>query len=1063
MKKALLTIATLLTCLFFAIAAFAAGGEKVAPGQVLVRVPAGTTEAAVRSLAERHGCDFIRALSLPGWYVVARKDRNTTVREEPLGDTLQQTVAGFANEPGVLAEPDRMTYPTRQTPASTPPNDTLYASQKWHYEMIKMPQAWAIQDGDSKIHIRVGVADSGIDATHPDFLRADGTSRIVAARDFSGNNTRVDLIGHGTHVSGTIAASTNNSAGVAGIGGWEKNGVNIDLVDARVFHDGGAASSTVTDAMKYLADQGCKVINLSLGHLTTGAPEQVYVDAVNYVRSLGVIVVVAAGNDSVDNDGTVKAVPADVPGVLKVTAVGPTRNLSSYSNFGGNVFVAAPGGDGAEGGPDAVWSTVPIAGSQIAPASAGGYYSINGTSMACPHVAGAIAVMVATGATEPEIVAAIQATAQTPPGGKDPKRFGAGILNLYDALLLVSNPTPRLLPESTIVDRGVTYLSPLSLKARLFGTVNMIAGTAAVTGKQVHQSDVNIDIYRIGDSTPFKTFQGGRDFLIPALKSGERKSTSFTVDVPSKADDPTLRPTDPGVNLPDYPLPLGNDYKIVYRIGTTIYGTQFIKLDVKRIPAGRSMFALPFKAGLATGASTASKEQLLLGTAVSFGLSRYNPLRLPSEEDYARYRSNGSVADPAARFVMGATSRGPLTYDIADPATSIAPIGVGYWLDLADDTAVDTLRLTDGREDASGLEATNAVAIRVFASGGGWNMIGAPFTYPVEWSSVTVQVDGVNYSLAEAINNGMVSPALVGYDAERRDYVYSIAPDGVMKPFNSYWVRAYKDATIIVPPSQSATRAAGRPIKSEGWTGRLIASVGGDQDGQNYFGQVRGAVNGEDRLDIPKPPMGSGHAYVRFEQKADQATRALAFDLREPNSADKQTWRAAVSSDRSNADVTLSWEGLRYVPRRYKVTLLDETTGQTVAMQGRASYRYRSGEAGATRYFQIVLEPQASGGPLLFSSVRTENTGTRSQGTTVRFLLSQDAEVVGTVRSLSGKVVGTLTGDSRVVARKEASLRWTGRAQDGGGLPAGAYVLDITARTADGSTARMTRTVQHLR
>lgn len=1066
MKKALLTITTLLVSLCLAAAAFArAGAGKVAPGQILVKVPAGTTESGVRSLAERHGCDYVRALTLPGWHVVARKDRNTSVREELLSDALKQTVAEFAREPGVIAEPDIMMYPTRQTANSTPPNDTLYNSQKWHYEMINMPQAWAIQDGDPNLRIRVGVADSGIDATHPDFQKADGTSRVVAARDFTGNSTSTDLIGHGTHVAGTIAASSNNTVGVAGISGWQKNGVNVDLVDARVFHDGGSAASVVIDGIKYLGDQGCKVINLSLGGLAT-SPQQAEVDAINYVRALGAIVVAAAGNDSVDNDGAIKAYPADIAGVLKVTSVGPSRGLASYSNYGGSIFVAAPGGDGAEGGPDAIWSTVPVAGSQLAPASAGGYYSINGTSMACPHVAGAVALMVASGGIEPEIIAAIQSTAQTPPNGADQKRFGPGILNVSAALQLVGNPTPRILPFSNIVDRGVTYFSPVSLKARLFGTVNMIAGTAALSGKQVRQSDVNVDIYRIGDSTPYKTFQGGRDFLIPVLRAGERKNTTFTVDIPSKADDPTARPTDPGVNLPDFNLPLGNDYKIVYRVGSTVYGTQFIKLDIKRIPRGRSMFAIPFKAELATGPSAATKEQLLLGTAVDFGLARYNPLRLPSEEDYARYRSNGSVASPAARFIVGNTSSGPLTYDIASPSVSIAPIGVGYWLDLADDTSIDTLRLTAGRDDASGLEATNAVGIRVFASGGGWNMIGAPFTFPVEWSSVTVQVDGVNYSLAEAVSNGAISPALVGYDAERRDYTYAIAPDGVLKPFNSYWIRAYKNATIIVPPSQAvATRAAGRPIKNEGWAARLIASVAGDQDGQNYFGQVRGAADGEDRLDISKPPAGSGHAYVRFEQKVNQTTRGLAFDLREANSSASQTWRAAVSSDRANADVTLSWEGLRYVPRRYKVTLRDEVTGQTVPMQGRASYRYRAGEAGSTRYFQITLEPQASSGTLLFSNVRTETSGqTRSQsGTTVRFTLSQDAEVIGTVRSLSGKVVANLAGDSRAIARKETSLRWTGRAQDGGALPAGAYVLDISARATDGSSVRLTRTVQVLR
>ncbi len=940
--------------------------------------------------------------------------------------------------------------------------------------MIRMPEAWAIQDGDAKTRIRVGVVDSGIDAGHPDF-QINGRSRVINQRDLTGAGTNQDKIGHGTHVAGTIAASSNNGVGVAGVAGWEKNGVGVDLVSAKVFDTGGSSSDITSSGLKHCVDQGCKVVNLSLGGDSNAGPPQVWVDAVAYARERGTIVVVAAGNGDDqgigrDNDGVIKTYPADVVGVLKVSALNRNRQITGFSNYGGNLFIAAPGGEGAEGGPNDVWSTVPIAGSEIVGAAAGGYYSIQGTSMACPHVAGVVTLLVAAGVTsEAEIRSILTTTAQTPPGGRDPKHYGVGIIDAYSALRLAVNPTPAVTPASSAtIDRGTTYLSPLSIKAQLFGAVNMIAGTAALTGKQVRQSDVNIDIYRVGDPVVLKNFQGGRDFLIPGgtARPGERKTTTYTIDVPSKADDPSLRPADVGVKLPDYTLTPGSQYKIVYRVGATIQGTQFITVGRRDIPAGRSMFAMPYMAELAAGTpSTLTKEQLLLGTASSFSLARYNPLRLPSQEDYARYRSNGSVADPSARFVMGSATSGPLTYDIADPNRSIAPIGVGYWLDVAGSgTSIDTLRLTAGRADASGIEASNAVAIRIFASGGGWNMVGAPFTFPVEWSSVTVQVDGVNYSLAEAISNGTISPALVGYDAERRDYVYAIAPDGVLKPFNAYWVRALRDATIIVPPSQAVgSRAAGKPVRGEGWAARLIASVAGDQDGQNYFGQIQGASDTEDRLDIVKPPAGSGHAYVRFEQKTGTATRSLAFDLRDSSRNEPQEWRAAVSSDRSNSDVTLTWEGLRFVPRRYKVTLRDEATGQLVPMQGRASYRYRSGEAGTTRYFQIALEPQASGGALLFRSVSTEG-GTRAQkGTSVRFTLSQDAEVVGVVRTLSGKSVSTLVGATRAQAGKETTLRWSGRAQDGGSLPAGAYIMDITARAGDGSSVRLTRTVQHLR
>ena len=214
---------------------------------------------------------------------------------------------------------------------------------------------------------------------------------------------------------------------------------------------------------------------------------------------------------------------------------------------------------------------------------------------------------------------------------------------------------------------------------------------------------------------------------------------------------------------------------------------------------------------------------------------------------------------------------------------------------------------------------------------------------------------------------------------------------------------------------------------------------------------------------MPKPPAGAGHTYVRFESRDAASTRALAYDLRSARSTQKQEWVAAVTSDRANADVTLSWGGLQSVPKRSKLTLKDLATNQLVSMQGRASYTYRSGEAGETRRFALVLEPQATAGGLLITNVRTSG-GTRAEsGMTVKFLVNQDAEVNGTVRSLSGKTVATLAGATRAQAGGDATLRWNGKGQDGSAIPAGPYVLEVIARGTDGSTVRVARTIQHLR
>ena len=1048
---------------------------QVATGQLIVHVAAGTASQSVSALADRYGCDVLRPVAYaPGYYVFAMRNRDLGPRWSSITPTLRTTIDNIASEPAVTSVGPNAKVVALA--ASVTPNDPLL-DKMWGLRMIRMPEAWVLQSGDP---VKVADLDTGVDATHEDFKTPGGDSVLVDAANFTGDalGPDADPNGHGSHTSGTIGAVTDNGKGVPSVAGWQRGGIKTTIMPVRVLGaDGSGSLDQIVSGIEYAITKKARVINMSLGvGPTTLGPSNFAAmqTAVNDAVAAGIVVVCSAGNSTANSELGNFAYPADFPGVIKVSAVGPNRDLAYYSSYGAKPntqLIAAPGGDLSlrNGNPDdGVYSVK----------SGGGYVSEQGTSMSAPHVSGLVALMLAAGVQPKEVYPMLARHAQKPGGTivYDPVKFGAGIIDAYETLLEAVNPIPVVSfvgvttvagASASSVDRGVRYFSPTPIQLTIGGAYNIVgSGVTPGTG-QIRQSDIKVEVYRIGDSSPYRTYVGGTDFLVPSvnLNAGDQKYTKFTVDIPSKADNRAARPGDTGIKKPDDSLPVGQQYKIVAKVSDQIQSIQFVTIAQKSLPAGRSLFALPFRAGLASGVGNV--ENLLLGTASTFSLARYNPLRLPSEEDYARYRSNGSVIDPAARFLTAATSSGPLTYDISDPSTSLAPIGVGYWLDLASDTKIDTARLTDGRTSAAGLDATNAVAVRVFAAGGGWNMIGAPFTYPIEWSSATIQVAGINYSLSEAVANGILSPVLVGYDTDRRDYAYAIAPNGVLQPFNAYWIRVYKDATVILPPrSGEVTRAIARTstvLTHDGWKARLIASVAGDQDGQNYFGQVRGGQEGVDSNDIPKPPAGSGHAYVRFESTNGMTTRSLATDLRGSSSTLRQEWRAGITSDRTNAEVSLSWEGLRSVPRRYKVSLRDESTGQLIAMQSRASYTYQSGDAGSTRYFRIVLEPQLTAGSLVFTNVRTTG-GTRAEsGMTVRFLLNQEADVIGTVRTLSGKSVATLSGATRAQAGAETALHWSGRAQDGTALPAGPYVLDVTARAADGTTVRTSRTIQHLR
>ncbi len=302
------------------------------------------------------------------------------------------------------AEANRIDRP-KTLVAPYPPNDRLYANQRWHYEMINMPAAMARLNGLSPlpaVRPLVAVIDSGIVSDHPDL-----SAQIADQRSFinSGQSTASaddpsrpgDPTGfHGTHVAGTIAAVTFDGDGVAAVAPMAQ------LMPIRVFAQGaqGATRFDIAQGILYasrlanssgvLAARRADVINLSLGGET--ACPSIYSDAIGRARAAGVVVVAAAGNEASAALNT----PANCPGVISVGAVDARRGRSYFSNTSASLSVAAPGGDGrvsttGTGLPDLVFSTLGdfnAAGTRVP-----SYGGNQGTSMATPHVVGVIALM----------------------------------------------------------------------------------------------------------------------------------------------------------------------------------------------------------------------------------------------------------------------------------------------------------------------------------------------------------------------------------------------------------------------------------------------------------------------------------------------------------------------------------------------------------------------------------------------------------------------------------------------------------------------------------------------
>lgn len=245
-------------------------------------------------------------------------------------------------------------------PIKPPPPQTV----PWGISRIRAREANLFNKGEG---IKVCVVDTGIDRTHSDL-----TSNIVGGRNFvvmrgvlNPSNWNDDN-GHGTHVSGIIAA-VDNSIGVVGVAPKAQL-YAVKVLDKR----GSGYLSDVADGVDECVRAGAKVINMSLGATANPNENNAFKTAVENAQSAGVVVVVAAGNEGQDIANTV---PAGYHSVIAVGATNSSNKIASWSNFGldNNDFVA-PG--------VSIYSTW----------KGNSYYTISGTSMASPHVAGVVAL-----------------------------------------------------------------------------------------------------------------------------------------------------------------------------------------------------------------------------------------------------------------------------------------------------------------------------------------------------------------------------------------------------------------------------------------------------------------------------------------------------------------------------------------------------------------------------------------------------------------------------------------------------------------------------------------------
>jgi serine protease len=287
------------------------------------------------------------------------------------------------------------------------PNDPLYEKQ-WHMTRVGAETAWNWGTGRG---VTIAVIDTGIACE--DFNGfSKGTdlnaTRCVDGWNFIRNDAHAnDDHGHGTHVAGTIAQTTNNGVGAAGLA------FGARLMPVKVLDKGGWGTTVdIANGIRWASDHGAQVINLSLGGPRNS---KVLEDAVAHARAQGTVVVAAAGNSG----GSV-GFPGGSTGVIGVSATDPSDKLASFSSRGKGVDIAAPG-------VDVVQQTICDGGKNACEIFPGW----KGTSMASPHVAGAAALLVGAGLSDPEAVetALLKSARDVDPSSEGRAFYGAGILD----------------------------------------------------------------------------------------------------------------------------------------------------------------------------------------------------------------------------------------------------------------------------------------------------------------------------------------------------------------------------------------------------------------------------------------------------------------------------------------------------------------------------------------------------------------------------------------------------------------------------------------------------------
>lgn len=870
------------------------------PGELVVRLAPGMT---ADGLAANHGLSIKRRLRFaPNTYILK-------------GDPA--AVAKVTNQiratPGVLKAVTNKLGRFTALP-SIDSNDAL-RSELWPLRLMGAPSFWGVSVGERLVNgpirnAKIGLLDTGILSTHPDLAANIDPN----GWDFTQNQLHdpLDIFwyfleDHGTAMAGCMAAVTNNFEGIASLP-WE--GVTVvpcEIGDFFVSNNNTfilPSTGYAIDAIYYCIEQGVDVISMSFRVGQDDLLDQALQDAYDS----GIVAVGASGNSRFFGTSFGVSYPASVDTVIAVGAVGPSGELAFYSDGGPELDLVAPGGND---------SNFTDLSRQVLTTDASGFSPIfgfppgydygQGTSQACAYTAGVVATLITQGARDEDLTPqeqverirqVLEKTARNPLGRRTDD-FGAGLINVAAALREI---TP-VIDVAAPVPNEITASFGEPLQATIARS-QLVPAENGIPGDYIKEIvpllETDFDVFHNGTSILDNVEI--TDSLVGTIGYTPDSNTRYAIGnnrINIVVEHPLLADTQRSLEGP-----------AVGFIPARVF--QF-RVQPRIEQPGLKLVSFPFE--LQAGDPDSGDEGELRGPNTLSFLVGSNPFKLarwlPHQGRYAIWDTLGSPQEPEADLLPPPAR----DLDPSDPSDSQEifdevgvrrpPIGLGFWARVNSQTQLQII----GKSERSG-----SYEIKLQP---GFNLIGNPYPFRVPWNVVSVRFGNEVMSVQEAAGRGLMRNTLWRWDGGR--YRFDVLPHGQLREFESHWVRAFRDVTLIVPriaanvvtagAGTASRRVAEGGTANDGWTASIEATVGGLDAGHVIVGAAPTAANGFGLEDVESPPPAPAHPQMSLANRGWGAhSGRYVRDVRRSGNG-IQRWIVEVETSRPGVPVKLSWDG----------------------------------------------------------------------------------------------------------------------------------------------------------